>query len=365
MKTTDLSHPLLAHNHGYVNRRYFRQRNRCRANDLRSSRRATSAMTETILVALGGNALVRPDETGTFDQQVSNARDIADCVAEATADGDRVVVTHGNGPQVGNVLLQNDAADSGAQQMPLFACSAESQGLIGAALALAFDSAFRRRSVDSCAVPILTPVIVEEDDLGEATKPVGPFYSESEARQRQRQEDAVFREDAGRGWRRVVPSPDPKAVRCAEQIKRILERGDVPIAAGGGGLPVTRSGDGYQYVDGVVDKDLAAAQLAIELGVDRLIILTDVSHVLLNYGTPDEERLEQVDRETAREYLEAGHFERGSMYEKVEAICQFLESDGGSQGVIASLDQCRDALKGDAGTRFGDTDRPSQSSGER
>lgn len=308
-------------------------------------------MTETVLVALGGNALVPPDEEGSFDQQVENACGIADTVATSVADGTRVVITHGNGPQVGNVMLQNDTDRTDAQRMPLFACGAASQGIIGAALSLAFESAFQRESLDSIAVPMLTPVLVSDADCREATKPVGPFYSEAEAKQRQDREGGVFREDAGRGWRRVVPSPDPEHIRCSEQVRHALREGNVPIAAGGGGLPVTSCDGRYEYVDGVVDKDLAAAQLASQLDVDRLVILTDVSHVYLNYDEPDETQLTRVDRATARRYQEAGHFERGSMYEKIEAVCRFLES-GGTEAVIASLDDVGDALDGKAGTRF-------------
>jgi len=309
-------------------------------------------MTDRILIALGGNALVRPEDSGTFDQQVSNARAIADYVAKATAEGTQIVLSHGNGPQVGNILLQNDGSSGEAQEMPLFACGAESQGLIGAALSLALDSAFRRQPSERCAVPILTPVIVDDNEVQEATKPVGPFYTESEARQRQSEDGVVFQEDAGRGWRRMVPSPEPKEIPCSAQVQRILDDGNVPIVAGGGGLPMTSGEDGYRYVNGVVDKDLAAAQLAVELNVDRLVILTDVSHVWLNYGQDDAERLDRVEASTAREYQAAGHFGHGSMYEKVEAICRYLEATEGTEGVIASLDECRAAINGETGTRF-------------
>lgn len=308
-------------------------------------------MKETVLVALGGNALVRPAEDGSFDQQVENARGIANTVAEAVADGTRIVVTHGNGPQVGNVMLRNDAGGTDVQRIPLFACGAASQGIIGAALSLAFESAFQRESIDATPVPMLTPVLVSDTDCEEATKPVGPFYSESEAKRRQEQGDVIFREDAGRGWRRVVPSPDPDHIRCSDQVRHALREANVPIAAGGGGLPLVMREDGYEYVDGVVDKDLAAAQLAAQLDVDRLVILTDVSHVYLNYAEPDETRLTRVDCATARQYQAAGHFEQGSMYEKIEAVCRFLES-GGTEAVITSLDEAEDALNGNVGTRF-------------
>jgi carbamate kinase len=309
-------------------------------------------MSETVLVALGGNALVRPDDAGTFDQQVANAREIADYVAGAVESDMRVVLSHGNGPQVGNILMQNEGADADAQEMPLFACGAQSQGLVGAALSLALDSAFRRQNSDRCAVPILTPVVVDGDDVEEATKPVGPFYSEADALARQETDGTVFREDSGRGWRRVVPSPEPEEIRCTTQVEQILASENVPIAAGGGGLPITLDDDGYRYVNGVVDKDLAAGQLASELGVDRFVILTDVSHVWLDFDTPRAKKLEQVSRSTAREYQAAGHFGRGSMYEKVEAVCRFLEATAETEAVIASLDESHAAIEGDAGTRF-------------
>lgn len=319
-------------------------------------------MPETTLIALGGNALVRPDDDGTFDQQVANARDIAEYIADATASGTRIVLSHGNGPQVGNSLLRNDSSPDDAQEMPLFACGAESQGLIGAVLSLALDSAFRRHASDACAVPLLTPVVVDGDETEEPTKPVGPFYSEAEAKRRGSADGASYREDAGRGWRRVVPSPEPQEIRCVRQVQQILASGNVPIVAGGGGLPITGNGDGgFRYVNGVVDKDLAAAHLATQLRVDRLVILTDVSHVWLHYGEPEQERLDCIDCATAREYQAAGHFGRGSMYEKVEAVCRYLEATAGTEAVIASLDEFRAAIEGETGTRFTPTvdDRPS------
>jgi len=303
-------------------------------------------MIKTVLVALGGNALVRKSEAGGFDQQVGNASQIAEVVADLVDSGTSVVVTHGNGPQVGNVMLQNDA--EGAQPMPLFACGAQSQGLIGAALTLAFDSVFRRRGLETCTATMLTPVVVDDADLGEPTKPVGSFYTETEANRK----DGQFREDAGRGWRRVVQSPDPVDVRCTDRIQGVLDQGDVPVAAGGGGLPVRETERGYEYVDGVIDKDLTAALLAEQLGVDRFVILTDVPKVCLDYGTPDERAVDRLDLASARAYQSDGHFERGSMYEKIEAVCQFLEGEAAADAVIASLDDVEDAVAGRAGTTF-------------
>lgn len=302
-------------------------------------------MSETVLIALGGNALVQQSEAGRFDQQIANASRIADVVVDMVTDGTEIVVTHGNGPQVGNIMLQNDANEG--QSMPLFACSAESQGLIGAALTLAFDSAFQRQDMGACTVTMLTPVVVD-DEPGESTKPVGPFYTESEVSHRTGQ----YREDAGRGWRRIVPSPNPVDIRCTEQIEQIIARGDVPVVAGGGGLPVRPTEDGYEYVDGVIDKDLAASLLADQVDADRFVILTDVPNVCLHYGTSEERALDHLDLNTARTYQSEGHFERGSMYEKVEAICRYLECDSSGEGVIASLDEVERAIAGQAGTKF-------------
>ncbi len=312
-------------------------------------------MGERIVLALGGNALVRPSEPRTFDQQLSNAREIAEQIAAEREAGTEVVLVHGNGPQVGDCMLRNDATES-APDLPLFALGAESQGFIGATLLLALEQSFRERSLDSHAVPLLTPIVVSADRCEEPTKPVGPFYSEQEASERQQAGDGTFVEDAGRGWRRVVPSPDPEHIPVARQIERIAESGDVPIAAGGGGLPVVSGEDGLNHVDGVVDKDLAAAQLATQLNADRFIILTDVSHVALHYGTPDERALESVDCATARRYQTQGHFQRGSMYEKVEAVCRYLESGSGTRATITGLDRCAEALTGTAGTQFHDTE---------
>ncbi len=321
-------------------------------------------MGERVVLALGGNALVRPSESRTFDQQLRNAREIAEQIAAEREAGTEIILAHGNGPQVGDCMLRNDAADSTAE-LPLFALGAESQGFIGATLLLAFEHSFRERGLDCHAVPLLTPVVVSADHCKEPIKPVGPFYSEHEARDRQQSGEGTFVEDAGRGWRRVVPSPDPERVPIAGQIERIAESGNVPIAVGGGGLPVVPSDDGLDHVDGVIDKDLAAAQLATQLNADQFIILTDVSHVALNFGTPEERALESVDCETARRYQTQGHFQRGSMYEKVEAVCRFVESGSGTRATITSLNHCAEALSGTAGTQFHETESEAVSSADR
>jgi len=314
-------------------------------------------MSETVVIALGGNALVKPDQSGQFDEQIQSATKTANCIAKILRRGKQVVLTHGNGPQVGNILLQNDCKTDDAQRMPLFGCSAESQGLIGAALAVALNRAFQQRNIDQRSVPILTPVDVDRSDDIEPTKPVGPFYTKSKAKELESKTGHPFVEDAGRGWRRVVPSPEPEKIHGTDHIRSIAATGDVPIAAGGGGLPIMGTNSGRtEYVDGVVDKDIAAAQLGIQLECDHLIILTDVPYVLLDYGSPDERPIKDVEVETARKYQQEGHFKRGSMYEKVEAACRFIESGVGSSATITSLSDCEQAVDGTVGTTFVDTE---------
>jgi carbamate kinase len=308
-------------------------------------------MNETILVALGGNALIRDGQTGSFDEQLRNAHDVAERLVAALGRETQLVVAHGNGPQVGNLLSQNDVSDERIRQLPLFGCNAASQGLVGALLGLALNNEFARQSRSRRAVPMLTPVVVTANAPINPTKPIGPFYDAEEATQRETAEKA-FREDAGRGWRRVVPSPEPERVASADQIRDVVDNGNVPVAVGGGGLPVLDTGENFDYVNAVVDKDLAAARLAQQLEADRLVILTDVEHVMLEYGTEDETAVETLDASTARQHLVDGQFERGSMYEKVKAACQFVESDPDRRATITSLDRCDDALDGTGGTQF-------------
>lgn len=320
-------------------------------------------MAERVVLALGGNALLQATEPRTFDRQLDNARRIADHVVDVLDKGTEIVITHGNGPQVGDGMLRNEATGDDAPRLPLFALSAESQGFIGATLLLALEEELTDRGLDTNAIPMLTSVIVDKKSAEEPTKPVGPFYTDLQVADRRQRDDETYIKDAGRGWRRVVPSPEPTHVPTAGQIERVVETGDLPIALGGGGLPVVPDATGNLYVDGVVDKDLAAAQLAVQLDADRLVILTDVSHVALNYGTPQETPVEAVDCETARKYQAEGHFQRGSMFEKVEAVCRFLESGVGSQATITCLDRCRAALAGTAGTTVWSTDSPRSADG--
>lgn len=309
-------------------------------------------MDETILVALGGNALIRDNQKGSFDEQLQNAHDVARRLVDVIGDETRLVLAHGNGPQVGNLLLQNDTSEERVRELPLFGCNAASQGLIGSILSLGFNNLFSRENLSRRAVPMLTPVVVESEEIANPTKPIGSFYSIEEAEE-QEKDGVAFKEDAGRGWRRIVPSPPPESVSLTDQIFQILDNGNVPIVTGGGGLPVIENEAGeHEYVDAVVDKDLAAGHLADQINADRFVILTDVEHVLLNYGTENESVLQQLDPESADKYLSEGHFKRGSMYEKVQAASAFVESNPDRHATITSLDLCAEGLRGNRGTQF-------------
>ncbi len=308
---------------------------------------------ETVVVALGGNAILKPGQAGTFEEQYANVVDTARQLVAMTAQGFRLVVTHGNGPQVGNLLIQNEEAAATVPPMPLHVLGAESQGLLGYMIQQALQNAFAARGLDIPVSTVLTQVVVARDDpaFGRPTKPVGPFFTEARARRLMAERGYVMREDAGRGWRRVVPSPDPVAIRELEVISRLVDSGSVVVACGGGGIPVVQDGPGVlEGVDAVIDKDLASACLARGLGADVLLILTDVKAVAVNYRKPDERRLGGVTASELRAYHQAGHFPPGSMGPKVEAALRFVEG-GGRRAVIASLEDALAALGGEQGTQ--------------
>ncbi|HEY8394972.1 MAG TPA: carbamate kinase [Thermaerobacter sp.] len=308
----------------------------------------------TLVLALGGNAILRPGQRGSFEEQYANVRATAEQLVELLARGYRLVVTHGNGPQVGNVLLQNEEAAATVPPMPLHACGAMTQGLLGYMLQQALGNAAARRGLSLTAATVITQVLVRPDDpaFAHPAKPVGPFYDATEARRLAAERGYHMREDAGRGWRRVVPSPEPVAIRELSVIRRLLAEGIVVIAAGGGGIPVRALGDEGDLagVDAVIDKDLAAARLATELGADGLFILTDVEAVALDWGTPRQRSLGKVSPGELRRYQAAGHFARGSMGPKVEAVLRFVEA-GGSRAAIGALHEALAVVEGRSGTQ--------------
>ncbi len=305
----------------------------------------------TIVIALGGNALLRKGERGTLEEQLRNASRAAEAIAMLVARGYRVVVTHGNGPQVGNILIQNEAARNMVPPMPLDACGAESQGLLGYIIQQSIENRLRNMGLRAPVATVITQVVVDPNDeaFRNPTKFIGPFYSEEEAKRLARERGYIIRRDGIRGWRRVVPSPRPIRIVEAEAIRRLIESGVIVIAAGGGGIPVVERNGVLKGVEAVIDKDLTAAKLALEVRAKMLLMLTDVDKVYLNYGTPTQTPLDKLTVDEALRYLAEGHFPPGSMGPKIEAAVEFvLKSEG--KAVIAHLDQAVEAVDLKAGT---------------
>jgi carbamate kinase len=303
---------------------------------------------KTAVIALGGNAVLQPRQRGTFAEQRANIRTACAQIAGVIEAGWRVVLTHGNGPQVGNLLLQNEEARRIVPPSPLDVCGAQTQGMLGYLLQQELHLATGR-----CAVSLVTQVVVDPQDPGflRPAKPVGPFYTNAQALQIMGNQGWAMREDAGRGWRHVVPSPRPRRVVEAEAIRALVAAGHLVIACGGGGVPVQETPRGLEGIEAVVDKDLCAAVLAREVGASLLLILTDVEQACLRYGLPDQQPLERVTAVEAERYLAEGHFHTGSMRAKVEGAVRFLRA-GGERAVITSLASAAAAAHGEAGTQI-------------
>jgi carbamate kinase len=309
-------------------------------------------MGKTIVVALGGNAILQAGERGTAAEQKRNIENTVKQIVKLIKDNHRVIVTHGNGPQVGTLMIQQEAAKGKVPPMPLDVCGAQTQGQIGYMIQNSLENEFKRLGINKKAVTLITQVLVDKNDpaFANPTKPVGPFYTEEEARRAMEEKSEIWIEDSGRGWRRVVPSPDPKGIVERDIIKSLVERDFVVIASGGGGIPVIEDADGSLLgVEAVIDKDLAGEKLAHEVGADTFVILTDVPYVAINYGTPSQKNLEKVTLAEMEDYKKQGHFRAGSMGPKVEAVCRFVRR-GGKMAVIASLDKAVDAVYGKTGT---------------
>ncbi|MFB6159672.1 MAG: carbamate kinase [Haloferacaceae archaeon] len=298
-----------------------------------------------VVVALGGNTLLGEHGPWTLDEQREAVERTAGRVAAALDAGHDVVLTHGNGPQVGNLLLQQERAEE-TPQLPLDVLVAETQAQIGYLLQQALDN--ERAAATDC-ITLVTQVVVDADDpaFDDPTKPVGPFYTEAEAAARPFETRRVS--DGDRPYRRVVPSPEPVEVVEGEEVARLVQRGNLVVCAGGGGVPVVRE-DGLRGVEAVVDKDRTSRLLAAELGADTLVVLTDVEFAYANYGEPDQRPIRAVSAGELREHLDAGEFGAGSMRPKVEACLRFVEG-GGERAVITSPDRLLAALDGAAGTR--------------
>jgi carbamate kinase len=308
---------------------------------------------KTVVVALGGNAILQPGQVGTFEEQLVNVDTAMRRIAAMVSEGWHVVLTHGNGPQVGNLLIQQELASGQVAPMPMDVCGAMSQGQIGYMLEQTLQNHLVKRRLKTPVVSVLTQVAVDAKDqaFDNPSKPVGPFYDEQRARTLMLEQGHAMREDAGRGWRRVVPSPEPVEIVPRAAIVDLVRDGVLIICSGGGGIPVVRGRDGaLSGVDAVIDKDLAAMRLALDVEADVLMILTDVPRAYIHFNTPEQQALDHVTASQMRAYAAEGHFKAGSMGPKVEACLRFVEAGG--ESIIASLNEVVPALAGKAGTHI-------------
>jgi carbamate kinase len=307
-----------------------------------------------LVLALGGNALIRPGDAGTLEEQYRRISEAMAHTADLVTAGFAIVLTHGNGPMVGNLLLQMECARALVPPMPLFMSDADTEGSLGYLIQQCLVNELHRRGQTRGVATVITQVVVAADDLAfnAPDKPIGPFYTAAEVGHLQTERGWALAEDAGRGWRRVVPSPRPLTVIEQDIISYLLKGGIIVIAAGGGGVPVIRQADGeLRGVEAVIDKDRTAAVLAREINADLLIFLTAVEYVYLDYGTPSQYPLKTLTAAEARKYLEEGQFAAGSMGPKIEASLDFL-SQGGQRVLITQPETLASALEGHSSTHI-------------
>lgn len=305
-----------------------------------------------IVVALGGNAL-----GNTPEEQLERVKSAAEIIADLAAEGHELIIGHGNGPQVGIInSAMNYAAESGPKTpyMPFAECGAMSQGFIGYHLQQALQQALLNRDLGKTVVSVVTQVVVDRNDpaFQNPTKPIGNFYTKEEADAIAAERGFTFTEDAGRGYRRVVPSPGPVRIVELGAIRRMVQSGLLVIACGGGGIPVVEENGTLHGIDAVIDKDRSCAKLAEELKADVLMILTAVDQAYINFRKPDQKALGDITMDEAKAYVAGGHFAKGSMLPKIEACLDFTEKLPGRMAIITSLDRARDALNGETGTRI-------------
>ena len=301
-------------------------------------------MANRVVIALGGNAILKPGQAETVEAQLENIKTSAEMIAKIEKLDYQIVVTHGNGPQVGNILRQNEEAKDIVPPFPLDVCNAESQGFIGYLMEQTIKNKIEEEGLTSGVVTLLTQVEVSPEDeaFKKPTKPIGVFYSKEEAEKMSKERNWKMMEDAGRGYRRVVPSPRPLTIHGVNSIV---------VAGGGGGIPVSRKENGYlSGIEAVIDKDRTGKKLSEQVDADVFMMLTDVSNVYINYGKPNQEKLETITPETAQKHFEDGHFADGSMGPKIEAAIHFARQ--GKTSIICALEEADKALLGKAGTRI-------------
>jgi carbamate kinase len=316
----------------------------------------TSHASRSVVIAIGGNAIIPKGKRGTYAEQSALTRETMNQVAELAANGHRVVMTHGNGPVIGNIVLRNEAGERvhGIPAMPMYVCGADSQGGLGYMIQQSLRNALLARGVERTVATVVTQVVVDPADpaFRNPTKFIGPFYDRAQAEVLEREHGWAVREDRGRGWRRVVPSPRPVEVVEYPAIRALIEAGVVVVAVGGGGVPVTRLATGeLRGVDAVIDKDLASDLLGRLIGAEVLVVITQIDRVYRRFGCDDQEPLEVLSAARARALLAAGEFPPGSMGPKIEAALSFLDG-GGREVVIADPPSLYAAFNGRAGTRI-------------
>lgn len=305
-----------------------------------------------IVIALGGNALQTKNSTPTAEAQLEVVKQTCEYVAELSANGYELAVVHGNGPQVGRIVLASETAKDVVPVMPFDVCGAMSQGYIGYHIQQALRHALAKRNVDVPVVTLLTQVVVDAADpaFQKPTKPIGAFYTKDEAEELAATKGYTMKEDAGRGYRRVVASPIPQKIVEIGEVKK-LWNDTIVVTCGGGGIPVIENADGtLEGVAAVIDKDFAAELLAEQVGADALVILTEVEKVAVNWGKPNQENLSHMTVAEAQKYVEEGHFAPGSMLPKVQAAMKFVTANPGKKAIITSLNKAIEALEGKTGT---------------
>ena len=309
-------------------------------------------MSQKIVIALGGNAL-----GNNPIEQLKKVKIATDIISDLIKEGNDVVIGHGNGPQVGMIKLAMDYSsnsDEKTPSMPLVECGAMSQGYIGYHLQQAFNASFSEKNIEKTAVSVITQVEVSKEDKAfeNPTKPVGMFYTKEKAQELQMKKGFKFIEDAGRGYRKVVPSPKPLKIVELDAIKKMIDQGLIVITVGGGGIPVVKENKKLVGIDAVIDKDKSSSKLALDLDADVLLILTAVDKVYINFNKENQKALDTLTTKDAKKYMQEGQFAKGSMLPKIEACIDFVEKSKNAYAIITSLEKAMDALKGLTGTKI-------------
>jgi len=313
------------------------------------------AQQKLAVVAIGGNSLIKDNQHVTVQDQYNAAKETCHHIAEMIEQGWDVAIGHGNGPQVGFILRRSEIAAkvAGMHEVPLDFCGADTQGAIGYTLQQNLYNEFKQRGMNKRVTTVVTQVLVDKDDpaFQNPSKPIGGFMTEEEARRRAEEEGWVVVEDAGRGWRRVVPSPLPRRIIELDAVRELLKAGIITITVGGGGIPVIEEDGALKGVAAVIDKDYASSLLARSIGADLFLISTAVEKVYLNFNKPDQKPIDVMTVAEAKKYMEEGHFAKGSMLPKIQAIIWFLEA-GGKEAIITNPENIPRALRGETGTRI-------------